>query len=53
MLQNWPKLSYGTPGFIWFYLWQSGVAVALAAGLAEAQTLSVSGKALAQLAALR
>lgn len=36
-----------------FYLWQSGVAGSLAAGLAEAQTLIASGKALAKLEALR
>lgn len=36
-----------------FYLWQGGVAESLAAGLAEAQTLIVSGKPLAKLEEFR
>ncbi len=36
-----------------FYLWQGGVAESLAAGLAEAQTLMVEGKALAKLEEFR
>ncbi|MGB3309804.1 MAG: anthranilate phosphoribosyltransferase family protein [Nodosilinea sp.] len=36
-----------------FYLWQGGAAVSLAAGLAQAEDLLASGKALAQLETLR